>query len=67
MRPVRLDASARSVVAWCTSCPPWRRLANARPEALRAAAEHLELVHGQAERARRLREQARRIDGRHAD
>lgn len=67
MRPVRLDASARSVVVVCASCPPWRELRAARPDALRAAADHLELVHGQHRKARHLREQARRIDGRHAD
>jgi hypothetical protein len=66
VRPVRLDASARSVVAWCASCPPWREVGS-RPLALRAAAVHLELVHGNARKAAQLREQARRIERRHAD
>ena len=68
MRPIRLDASYRdtSVVAMCDSCPPWRRIGS-RPSALRAAAEHLELVHGDSRRAAQLREQARRIDARHAE
>jgi hypothetical protein len=61
-----LDASARSVVAWCSSCPPWRRI-GPRPAALREAADHLELVHDDAKRARQLREQARRIETRHAE
>ena len=67
MKPIRLDASARSVVVSCASCPPWRELRAARPAALRAAAVHLELVHGQAERAADLREQAARIERRHAE
>lgn len=66
MRPVRLDASAASVVAWCAVCSPWRRIGS-RPSALREAATHLELVHGDAKQAAALREQARRIDTRHAD
>lgn len=68
-QPTRLDASrsGRTVVAWCTGCPPWRYGAESRPEALRAAADHLELVHGNARVAAQLREQARRIATRHAD
>jgi hypothetical protein len=65
--PVRLDASARTVVAVCTSCAPWRVLRASRPAALRAAATHLEAVHADHAKAADLREQAARIDRRHAD
>lgn len=68
MKPTtRLDGSRRSVVAWCSQCPPWRYGAKDRPEALRAAATHMELVHDAPKVARQLREQARRIEKRHAD
>lgn len=67
MKPTRLDGSYRSVVAWCRECPPWRYGAETRPEALRAAAYHLEFVHGQHKAAAHLREQAEKIRRRHAD
>jgi hypothetical protein len=64
---IRLDASARSVVACCASCPSWRELRGDRAAALRAAAQHLEAVHGDTGKAADRREQAGRIDKRHAD
>lgn len=66
-KPTRLEAGTRHVLAWCVSCPPWRELRAERPAALRAAADHLENVHGQVRMAYGLREQARRIETRHAD
>lgn len=43
---VRLDAGTRHVLAWCSSCPPWRDLAGDLGAAHLRAAEHLERVHG---------------------
>lgn len=63
----RLEAGTRHVLAWCSACPPWRELRGERPSALRAAADHLEYVHGERRKAAGLREQARRIEARHAD
>lgn len=62
-----LEAGTRHVLAWCDACPPWRELAADRADALRRAAAHLELVHGQGALASQLRRQAWAIDGRHAD
>lgn len=66
-RPTRLEGGTNHVLAWCTSCTPWRRLTGTRPEALRAAADHLQLVHGESGLAKQLRAQAAKIDGRHAE
>lgn len=65
--PTRLDASRRTVVAWCTACTPWRYGAETRPEALRAAADHCDQVHEDSRSARALRERAARIERRHAE
>lgn len=72
--PTRLEAGHNHVLAYCSSCPPWRRLAGDRPEALRAAADHLLLVHGTDQlgrpvpamtaAARDLRRRAAKIDRR---
>lgn len=66
--PTRLEAGHNHVLAYCRACPPWRELAWDRPEALRAAAAHVQLVHGTGpdgrpvpamiQVARRLRERA---------
>lgn len=56
--PTRLEAGHNHVLAYCRTCPPWRELAWDRPEALRAAATHLDLVHGDKKAAARLRERA---------
>lgn len=56
--PTRLEAGHNHLLAWCQSCPSWRRLAWDRPEALRAAATHVQLVHGNTELAGSLRERA---------
>lgn len=48
-------------LVWCQDCPPWRRLAGGRADSLLRAAEHLEAVHDDSTRAKRLREQARRL------
>lgn len=61
-RPTRLEAGHRHLLAYCTSCPSWRRLAGSRPEALRREAEHLQLVHGLHKLARKLRSEAARLD-----
>lgn len=66
-QPTRLEPGTRYVLAYCNECPPWRTLTGTRPAALRAAADHVELTHGNGRVARQLREQARRIEGRHAD
>lgn len=66
-KPTRLEAGTRHVLAYCVRCPPWRELRGERPAALRAAADHLEYTHGQLRKAADLREQARRIERRHAD
>lgn len=63
-RPTRLEGGTRHVLAYCQTCPPWRRLTATRPAALRVAADHLELVHGQKGLAKQLREQAARIERR---
>ena len=63
--PTKLEAGHNYVVAYCRECPPWRRLAWDRPEAMRAAAAHLQLVHHDARLANNLREQARQLE-RHA-
>lgn len=67
MKPVRLEASARSIVLWCSDCPPWRELHGNQADAMLEAADHLAHVHGLHGQARRLRENARRIQRRHAE
>lgn len=64
--PTRLEAGHNHVLAYCRACPPWRELAWDRPEALRAAAQHVQLVHGDTKQANRLRERAA-AQARHAD
>lgn len=56
--PTKLEAGHNHVLAYCRTCPPWRALAWDRPEALRAAAQHLQLVHGNVQLADKLRERA---------
>jgi len=70
-QPTRVEPGTRHALAWCTSCPPWRVVAEDRAAALMAAAEHLERVHrtldGRAEYpgvASNLREQARHAERR---
>lgn len=62
--PTRLDASDRSIVAWCVECPSWRAVDTSRPRLLRTVSAHLESVHGTGAKQR---EQAARIDRRHAE
>ena len=64
--PTRLEAGHNHVLAYCRACPPWRELAWDRPEALRAAANHVQLVHGDAVTASVLRQRAAE-QSRHAD
>lgn len=66
-KPTRLEAGTRHVLAYCVKCPPWRELRGQRTAALLAAADHLEYVHDALRKAADLREQARRIERRHAD
>jgi predicted kinase len=56
--PTRLEAGHNHVLAYCASCPPWRELAWDRPEALEAAAVHVQLVHDRPQLAERLRKRA---------
>lgn len=56
--PTRLEAGHNHVLAYCQTCESWRRLAWDRPEALRAAASHVQLVHNNPQLARVLRERA---------
>lgn len=56
--PTRLEAGHNHVLAYCRSCPPWRELTWDRPEALDAAATHVQLVHGDTQLAERLRKRA---------
>lgn len=56
--PTKLEAGHNHVLAYCRACPPWRELAWDRPEALRAAANHVQLVHGDPKLANVLRERA---------
>lgn len=60
--PTRLEASHNVVLAYCRDCPPWRRLELGRADALRQAAVHLELVHGNHKLAGNLRDRARKLD-----
>lgn len=64
--PTRVDTGTRHVLAWCHECQPWRELRGTRPAALRAAADHVQLVHGEDRLAADLRERAQRIERRHA-
>lgn len=56
--PTKLEAGHNHVLAYCRACPPWRELTWDRPEALAAAATHVQLVHGDHETAKRLRKRA---------
>lgn len=56
--PVNFDASPGVILAWCRECPPWRRLAGSRPEAIRKAATHVANVHGDHDLANYLRKLA---------
>lgn len=60
--PTRLEASYATVLAVCRSCPPWRELELTHAGALRRAADHVELVHGQHQLARNMRDRARKLD-----
>lgn len=55
----RLDPGTRHVLAWCTSCPPWRTLTASRSDAYEAAADHAEHVHGDKQAAKEHRRRAR--------
>lgn len=69
--PVRFERGRGVHLAYCASCLSWRELANTRPEALRAAAVHVDQVHDDPRLARHLRElaarQARRDTPTHPD
>lgn len=56
--PTRLEAGHHHVLAHCKTCPSWRRITWDRPEALEAAATHVQLVHGMPKLAERLRKRA---------
>ena len=56
--PTRLEAGHNHVLAYCRACPPWRELRWDQPEALDAAATHVQLVHGNMTLAEKLRERA---------
>lgn len=56
--PTRLEAGHNHVLAYCRSCPPWRELRWDQPEALDAAATHVQLVHADPVTAERLRKRA---------
>lgn len=58
--PIQHEHGHGYSLVWCQDCPPWRRLAAGRADALLRAADHLDLVHGDTLRAKRLREQAAR-------
>lgn len=58
---IRLEAGARTVLAYCTECPSWRELRPTRAAALTAAAHHALVVHDQAKRANTFRELAARL------
>lgn len=62
--PVRFDTAARTVLATCAECPPWRVLQASRPAALRAAAAHVDHVHEDARLAAHLRDLAHRQEAR---
>lgn len=64
---IKVESGTRHVLAWCADCPSWRTLRADRAAALRAGAEHLHLVHGEAKQAGNMRLRAERIDTRHAD
>lgn len=55
----RLDRGTRSVVAWCTGCPPWRALVASSSAAHLAAADHAERVHTDLTGAKEHRRRAR--------
>jgi len=58
-------ADNRAALAVCRlGCESWRALTGTRPAALRAAAVHAELTHGDAALGRRLRERAARLEAR---
>lgn len=56
--PTKLEAGHNHVLAYCRACPPWRELTQDRPEALTAAATHVQLVHGNPKLAEVLRKRA---------
>lgn len=60
--PIRHEQGHGYGVVWCADCPPWRSLSGGHADSLLRGADHLERVHGDATRAKRLREQARRAD-----
>lgn len=60
--PTRLEASYTTVLAVCRDCPPWRRLELSHAGALRQAAQHVELVHGDHRLASNMRDRARKLD-----
>ena len=57
--PVRLDTAQRSVVIWCTQCPPYRRLTASRAAGHLEAAAHADAVHNNAAAAAEHRRRAR--------
>lgn len=59
--PIHLETGTHHLLAWCSECPSWRRLYGSRGPALRAAAQHLDLTHGDAQGASELRYRAGRL------
>ena len=56
--PTQLEAGHNHVLAYCRTCASWRRITWDRPEALEAAASHVQLVHDDVALARIMRKRA---------
>lgn len=64
---IRTESGTRHVLAYCTACPTWRRLADDKAGALAEGARHVALVHGGGKAAASLQERSRRITTRRTD
>lgn len=62
-KPTRLDRSARTLVLWCTECPPFREVGVSPGRLHTLEADHLTRVHGLIDTAAQQTLAARR----HAD
>lgn len=60
---IRVETGGRTFLAYCPECPSFRALRMTRAAALRAGAEHLSGVHGNADAASDARERATRLTG----
>ncbi len=58
--PVSFERGRGVVLAYCRNCLSWRELANSKPEALEAAADHVARVHDDGRLAAHLRDLAAR-------